>query len=121
MVMTITRGVDMVTRKMTPFFQLLFKLHQLVYFIFALQDLQNSVSLLHFVLLYKIHIYMPKMTLSGLLTWISFLYVKFANFSYIICSVPNLIPIWFRSHGLYLPLTVIKSKIKYIRISHEGN
>ena len=42
--MTITSWVNMITRKMTPFFCLLFKIYPLVYFIFALQDLQNSVS-----------------------------------------------------------------------------
>ena len=30
---------------------------------------------------------------NNLLTWISSLYLKFANFWYITCSVPNLIPI----------------------------
>ena len=41
---------------------------------FAFQDLQNSVHCL--------------------LTWISFFYIKFPNFCYMTCSVPNLIPIW---------------------------
>ena len=51
-----------------------------IFFIFAFQDLQNSVPCL--------------------LTWISFFYIKFANFEYITCSVPNLIPTWSWSHGL---------------------
>ena len=110
--MTITLEVNKITRKMTPFFHLLSKLCQLVYFIFAFKDLQNSVSRLHFVLFCKIHIYMPNMPLSSLLTWISILYIKFANFWYIMQSAPNLIQIWSRSHGLYLSLTFIKSKIK---------
>ena len=35
--------VNMITRQMTPFFHLLFELYLLVHFIFAFQDLQNSV------------------------------------------------------------------------------
>ena len=57
--MTITLGVNMITRKMTPFFHLLFEVYSLVYFIFVFQDLQNSVPWghpLHYVLVCKIHI-----------------------------------------------------------------
>ena len=54
--------------------------HVPFFFIFAFQDLQNSVPCL--------------------LTWISFFYIKFANFWYITCSVPNLIPIWSWLYGL---------------------
>ena len=103
--MTITPGVNMITRKMTPFF------------IYPSSSISWYVLLLHFktfcvfFLFCKIQIYMPKMTLSSLLTWISFLYTKFANFSYI-CSAPNLIPIWSRSHGRYLLLMLIKSKME---------
>ena len=50
------------------------------FFIFAFQDLQNSVPCL--------------------LTWISFFYIKFANFWYITCPVPNLIPILSWVYGL---------------------
>ena len=50
------------------------------FFIYAFQDLQNSVACL--------------------LTWISFFYIKFGNFSYITCSVPNLVPIWSWVYGL---------------------
>ena len=35
---------------------------------------------LYYFLVCKIHIYMPKMTLSRLLILISFFYIKFANF-----------------------------------------
>ena len=49
-------------------------------FIFLFQDLQNSVLCL--------------------LTWIPFFYIKFANFWYITCSAPSLIPIWSRVYGL---------------------
>ena len=35
--------VNMMTRQMTPFFYLLLELYLLNYFIFAFQDLQNSV------------------------------------------------------------------------------
>ena len=48
--------------------------------IFVFQDLQNSVPCL--------------------LTWISFFYIKFANFWYITCTVLNLIPIWSWVYGL---------------------
>ena len=86
-------------------FHLLLELYLLVYFIFAFQDLQNSAPWgppppLHNALVCKICIYMPKMILSSLLTYISFSYIKFANFWYITCFVPNLIPIWPWSHGL---------------------
>ena len=98
-------SANMITRKMTPFFHLLFEFYSLVYFIFIFQDLQNSVPWgpcppLHYVLVCKIHIYMPKTTLSSLLTWLCFFYIKFTNFWYIKSSVPNLTPIWTRSHGL---------------------
>ena len=109
---TITPGVNMITRKMTPFFHLLFKFYQLVYLIFVFQHPEYSVPTLHFVLFWKIHIYMPKMTLSSLLTWIFFLYIKFANFLYLIYFVPSSKLIWSRSHRLYSSLTFIKSKIK---------
>ena len=59
-----------------------------------------GVPPLHFFLVSKIHIYMSKITRSSLLTWISFFYIEFPDFWYITCSVPNLIPIWSRSHGL---------------------
>ena len=36
-------SVNMRTRQMTPFFHLLFELYLSVHFIFAFQDLQNSV------------------------------------------------------------------------------
>ena len=109
--MTITLRVNMITRKMTPFFSSVLQALSIGIFNFSFKDLQNLSPLLHFVLFCKIHIYMPKITLSSLLTWISFLYVKFAKFSHI-CSALNLIPIWSRSHGLNLLLTFIKSKIK---------
>ena len=73
------------------------ELYLLVFHIFAFQGLQNLVPWvppLHFVLVCKMHIYIPKMTLLNLLIWISFFYIKFANFWYITCSVPYLIPIW---------------------------
>ena len=42
--MTMTLGVNMITRLMTHYFHLLFELYQLVYFISAFEDLQNSIS-----------------------------------------------------------------------------
>ena len=35
-----------------------------------------------------------KMTLTSLLTFIFLFYIKFANFWYITCIVPNFMPIW---------------------------
>ena len=55
----------------------------------------HGVFLLHSVLVCKIFIYMPKMTLSSLLTKIPFFYRKVANFFYITFFVSNLIPIWY--------------------------
>ena len=42
----------------------------------------------------------PSKVSSALVNKDIFFYIKFASFWYIICSVPNLIPIWFSSHGL---------------------
>ena len=59
-----------------------------------------GVPLLHYLLVCKIHTYMPKITLSSLLTQISFFYRKFANFWCITFFVCNLIQIWPRSREL---------------------
>ena len=48
----------MITKQWTHFFYLLFELYPLVYFIFALQDLQNSISEEVYVLVCKILIYL---------------------------------------------------------------
>ena len=123
--MTITRGANMITRQIAPFFPCTFC--ALSVDISAFQDLQNSVPclltwisffyikfaniwyvtysvpnlipiwsppLLHYILVCKIRIYMPKMTLSSLLTY--FFYRKFANFRFIACFVPILILFWLR-------------------------
>ena len=82
---------------------LLCEFYVLVYFIFAFQDLHNSVPWgppLHYVLVHKILIYVSKITLASLLTTIFVFHIKIANFSYITCIAPNLIPIWSESHGL---------------------
>ena len=50
------------------------------FLIFWFQDLQNSVPFLS--------------------TWIYFFDIKFANFWYITCSVPNLISVWSWVYGL---------------------
>ena len=60
----------------------------------------HRVPLLHYVLVCKTQTYIPKMTLSRLLTWMSSFYVKFTNICYIKCFVTNLILIWPQSHGL---------------------
>ena len=88
--MIIIPGVNMSTWKITPFFHLLFELYSLVYFIFVFQNLQTQfrgIPYLHYFLVSKIHIYILTMTLSSLLTWISFSCIKFANFWYnMFCS-----------------------------------
>ena len=61
----------------------------------------HGVPLLHCVLVCKIHIYMPKMTLSSLSTQKPFFYIKAANLWYITCFAPNLIPVQLRFHGLF--------------------
>ena len=66
------RAISIVVMTITPL-RLLFELYPLVYFISALQDLQkkvHGVPPLHFVLVCKTHTYVPKMTLSNLLTYI---------------------------------------------------
>ena len=95
---TITLRVN-ITRQMT---HTLWALCLLANFLFAFQDLQNLFPWdppLHYVLVCKIYIYMPRMTLSSLSTKISFFYIKLANFWYRTCFVSNLIPIWPQSHG----------------------
>ena len=86
--LTISRGESMITRQMTQFLHLIIELYLLIYFIFLFH--------LHFVPVYKIQIYKAKMTLSGLLTQISFFYITFVIFQYITCCVP----IWPQSHVL---------------------
>ena len=100
--MTITAGVNMITRKMTQsfFFTALQALLAGIFY-FCISRPSKFSAPIAFFLFFKIHIYMPKMTISSLLTWITFFYIKFANFLYIICSVSNLIPFWSRPHGLY--------------------
>ena len=97
--------ITMITRQMTPFFficsssSIRWYISFLHFKTFKIQFC--GVPFLHYVLVCKIHIYMQKMTLSSLLTQISFFYIKLANFLYITCSISYLIPIWPQSHGLY--------------------
>ena len=101
--MTITLGATITTRQMTPFF------------IYSLSSTRCCISFLHlktfkiqflgvpslrYFLVCKIHIYIPMMTLSRLLTQISFLYKKFSNFRNTTYFVPNSITIWPEFHGL---------------------
>ena len=91
----------------TPFFSstLFIQLYPFMYFVFAFQGLQNLVpwvSPLHYVMVCKSHIYMPKMAISSLLIQISFFYAKFASFQFIIYFVPNLTSTWLKSYGLVL-------------------
>ena len=55
---------------------------------------------LGYTLVCKKHIYIQKMTLSSLLTWIPSFCMKFVKFLYKSCFVMNLIPIWPQSHKL---------------------
>ena len=101
--MTITLGVNFITRQMTSFFSSTHELYALVYFLSAFQNLQNSIPWgppLHYFPVCKIHIYISKMTRSSLWTLMYFSYVKFVNFCYITCFVPILLPTCRRSHGL---------------------
>ena len=103
--MTITRGVNMVTRQMTPFSASTLWALSVGIFHFCISrpskfSSMGSLPPLHYVLVSKIQIYMPKMTISILLTCISFFYKKLSNFCYITCFVSNSILIWHRSQGL---------------------
>ena len=94
----------MITRNITHFFPCTLWALSVSTFNFCISrpskfSSMGSLSPLHYVLVCKIHIYMPKMTLSSLLTQASFFYKKFANFRYITCFVLNLILIWSRFHG----------------------
>ena len=91
--MTITLG----DRQMTPFFSSTF---WALFLNFKIQF--HGVHSLHYDLVCKIQINMLKMVLLSLLTLISFFFRKFANFWYVTCSL-SLIPIWFLSHGLWIP------------------
>ena len=69
---TITLEVNMITQQMEPFFHLLFELLSVGLFHLCIPKyLQNSISsvpYLHYVLVCKIHIYWPMMTLWSLFT-----------------------------------------------------
>ena len=102
---TITPGVNMITRQMTIFSPS--TLWALFIGIFHFRILRpskfsslESLSPLRFVLICKIHIYIPKMTLLSLLRYTSFYYKNFAKFRYITRFVPNLKLIWLQFHEL---------------------
>ena len=70
--MTITRGVNMVTRQMTPFSASTLWALSVGIFHFCISrplkfSSMGSLPTLYYVLICKIHIYMPKITLSSLL------------------------------------------------------
>ena len=114
---TVTLGVDMITRQMTPFFNLLSS------------SICWCISFLHFKT-FKFQFYAPslyfssglsKMTLSYLLTYIyclfdfhGYSFDHFCNFCYITYFVPNLILIWSWSHGLRI------HKINYFKLLFVG-
>ena len=97
----------MITRQMAPFFSSTLWALSVGIFPFCISrpskfNSIGSLLSLNYVLVCKTHFCMSKMAHWSLLTSISFLYVKFANFWYITCFVPNMIPIWSQSHGLVL-------------------
>ena len=96
--------IAMITRQMTPFFHLLFELCSLVYFIFAFQDLQNSVLWSPLLALCcglsNIFLHAKDDTLKPLIIDILF-YIKHANFLYLTFSISYLIPICLQSSVLY--------------------
>ena len=68
------------------------------YFCISRPSKFNSMGSPLYLLVCKVHVYVLKMTLSSLLTKISFFYIKLVNFWYIICFVSNLISIWPQSY-----------------------
>ena len=114
--MNITPRVNMVTRQKAKFSLLLFVFYPLIYFIFEFQYLQNSIPWgSSFALCFDLSIHLhAKDDTASLLTSIYFFYITFA----IICFVPNLIPIFPRSYGLFVPFSFnIKIKLKNININ----
>ena len=97
--MAITRGVNIITRQMNPFFPSTLLASSVGIFHFCISrpskvNSMGSLPHLHSVLICKIHIYMPKIKDRFLFS------KKFANFCYVTSFVPNLILIWSRSHEL---------------------
>ena len=101
----------MISRQMTRSFSSTFWVPSILYFIILywhilflyLKTFKTQfygVPPLHYILVCKIHIYLPKMTFPKLLTKISFFYKRYANFWYLTCFTPNLILIYRQSHGL---------------------
>ena len=85
--MTITLGVNLTTRQMTPFFSSKLQTVSISMFHFCIsRPLKFSW---HYFLVSKIHIYMLKMALLSLLALISFLFITFPNFLHIKCFVPD--------------------------------
>ena len=82
---------------MTPFFS------------FALNLVPCGLPL-HHVVVCQIHIYIPKITLSSMLTQISFFYVKFASIWYITCFDPSFILLWPQSHRIkiFIPVRIYR-------------
>ena len=82
---TITLGVNMITRKTMPF--LIYSSTSISWYLLFWHlktfTIQSPLCILFCSVKY-IFIYMPKMPLSSVLTWISFYTKKFANFWYII-------------------------------------
>ena len=95
--MTITLEVNMITRQIILFFHLPFEQYPLLYLLFAFQDLKNYISWRSpFALCsgMKNRFHAEDHILKFVSVDILFLHKrKVANFWYIPCFVPNLIPI----------------------------
>ena len=86
--------------------------------IYFLRSIRCYISPLYFTFHFcKIHGYMAKITLSSLLTWMSFFYIRFADFWYIACFVPNLMPVWPQSSLLEV---MYVEKLNEFNLSEEG-
>ena len=96
--------VNMITRQMTPLSTSILWTLSVGISYFCISRPSKFSSMRYPLCMFwscRIYIYMSKMTLSSLLTKTSFLYRNLANFWYITRFVPNLIPSWPQSHGLY--------------------
>ena len=97
--MTITWRVKLITRQITPFFQLLIEVYPLVYFISIFQDLQNSISwgplyyVPHCIMFWSVkfaHLH-AKDDAYKATNIDNFMLQKITNFHCATCFVPNLI------------------------------
>ena len=102
--MTITPGVNVITRQITSLFSsTLWPLSVGIFHFCIWRPSKFSCMEFSFCIMFwsvKHTFTCQKWHFPSLLTWISFFHIKFANFWHLTCSVPTLIPIWPQSHGL---------------------